>query len=69
MTFLFFLSKYFGSSYTKRKQTIIQAYIAALDVLFYYWAQKMFIKKGDSIYLSIAAEKLGRIKLDKSNVK
>lgn len=66
---LFFLSKYFGSSYTKRKQTIVQAYIAALDVLFYYWAQKMFIKKGDSIYLSIAAEKLGRIKLDKSNVK
>jgi thiamine kinase-like enzyme len=59
---IFFLSKYFGYQYTKAKKNIVEIYMSALDLLFYYWAQHMFIKKGDSIYITIAAEKLNRIK-------
>ena len=56
-----FLSKYFGSTYTKTKQNIVQIYLAAYDLLTYYWAQHMFVKKGDSIYITIAADKLRRL--------
>ena len=58
---VFFLSKYFGYQYTKTKKNIVDIYIKAQDLLFYYWAENMFIKKGDDIYLTIAEDKYRRL--------
>lgn len=58
---VFFLSKYFGYQYTTSKKNIVEEYIKAQDLLFYYWAQHMFIKKGDALYITIANDKLARI--------
>lgn len=58
---LFFLKKYYGKSFSKSKEKKVNITIKALDVLFYYWSQYMFIKKGDSIYITIANDKYNRI--------
>lgn len=57
----FFLSKYFGYKYNQIKKKRVDLFANFQDILFYYWAQYLYAKRGDEIYKKIALMKVNRI--------
>lgn len=57
----FFLSKYFGYKYNQIKKKRVDLFASFQDILFYYWAQYLYAKRGDEIYKKIGIMKLNRI--------
>lgn len=58
----FFLTKYFGYRYNSIKKRRVDLFMKFQDILFYYWAQYLYVRRKDEIYKIIANDKFSRTK-------